>query len=148
MKGISTILATILIVIIVVALVSLTYTFAIGLFGTSSRGATGGVEQTTMRMDKAVAFVTDPTCSGTGVISFTIRHLGATYDINQTEISVLFGQKQETIDTNSWALSKLLNAGKTQFVNTTADSSIVGQTAEITVSAPAASIYKMSVKCS
>jgi FlaG/FlaF family flagellin (archaellin) len=37
MKGISTILATIMIVIIVVALVSLTYSFAVSLFGTSTK---------------------------------------------------------------------------------------------------------------
>ena len=40
MKGISTILAMILIVIIVVALIGLTYTFAVGLFGTTTEATT------------------------------------------------------------------------------------------------------------
>jgi FlaG/FlaF family flagellin (archaellin) len=150
MKGISTILATILIVIIVVALVSLTYTFAIGLFGTASSGATSGVEQTTIRIDKGVAFVTDPTCTNgaTTKLSFTLRHLGATYPINQTEVSVFFGNDKFTIESGSWALGTLLQPGSTVSVvadNTTPITS--GRSDMVTVSAPAASITKNNVKC-
>jgi len=93
MKGISTILATILIVIIVVALVSLTYTFAIGLFSTASAGAEKGVTATTIRMDKAISIVGTPTCTSgaTYTIKFVIAHLGTTYNISSSEVSAIFG---------------------------------------------------------
>jgi FlaG/FlaF family flagellin (archaellin) len=60
MKGISTIVATIMIVIIAVALVSLTYTFAVSLFGTSTKPIETGVTETTKKIDQRVSFVVDP----------------------------------------------------------------------------------------
>jgi FlaG/FlaF family flagellin (archaellin) len=150
MKGISTILATILIVIIVVALVSLTYTFAIGLFGTASTAATGGVEETTKRIDKGVAFVTTPICSysaPTYSLSFTIRHLGATYKINQTEVSVFFGNDKFTITTGTWSIGTLLEPGSTISIIAQNSSAMSSRTDTVTVSAPAASITKTNVIC-
>jgi len=89
MKGISTILAMILIVIIVVALIGLTYTFAVGLFSTTSGTATSQVTATTTRLDKQVSFIGTVTCLNNTVapynnwtITFTIRHNGATHTIN------------------------------------------------------------------
>lgn len=88
MKGISTILAMILIVIIVVALIGLTYTFAVGLFSTTSGTATSQVTTTTTRLDKQVSFIGTVTCQNNTVaasnwtVTFTIRHNGATYNIN------------------------------------------------------------------
>jgi hypothetical protein len=98
MKGISTILAMILIVIIVVALIGLTYTFAVGLFSTTSGTATSQVTTTTTRLDKQVSFIGTVTCgnySGNAnnwVIQFTIRHNGATHNINdasQNELTAI-----------------------------------------------------------
>jgi FlaG/FlaF family flagellin (archaellin) len=97
MKGISTILAMILIVIIVVALIGLTYTFAVGLFSTTSGTATNQVTTTTTRLDKQVSFIGTVTCgnySGVSnwVIQFTLRHNGATHDINdatQNELTAI-----------------------------------------------------------
>ncbi len=57
MKGISTILAMILIVIIVVALIGLTYTFAVGLFGTATGGATEQTATVTERLQKSGTIV-------------------------------------------------------------------------------------------
>lgn len=95
MKGISTILATIMIVIIVVALVSLTYTFAVNLFGTSTKPVETGVSETNKKIDQRVSFVVDPTCTRpdgiTWQISFSIRHEGSTYNITPDGITALFG---------------------------------------------------------
>jgi FlaG/FlaF family flagellin (archaellin) len=138
MKGISTILATILIVIIVVALVSLTYTFAISLFGTSSRGVETGVTETTIRLDKRVEFVVDPSCSNVGgnwQIAFSIRHAGATYNISSAEISAFFGNEPGTI--SGWG-SEPLTPGSVKTL-TFRNSSAVNwsKTDLFTVSAPA-----------
>lgn len=153
MKGISTILATILIVIIVVALVSLTYTFAMNLFSTASRGTTSGVEQTTIRLDKAVAFAIDPDCEWSSSdsnyqLKFAIRHLGATYSINRTEISVFWGRDEFTITEDSWPFDELLNPGEVKSIVATNKTEISSGTKDVTVSAPAASITKTNVKCS
>jgi FlaG/FlaF family flagellin (archaellin) len=98
MKGISTILAMILIVIIVVALIGLTYTFAVGLFSTTSGTATNQVTTTTTRLDKQVSFIGTVTCqnntaaAGNWTVTFTVRHNGATWNINdavQNELTAI-----------------------------------------------------------
>lgn len=103
MKGISTILATIMIVIIVVALVSLTYTFAVNLFGSSTQPISSSVASTNQKIDQRISFVVNPTCqnvSGTWTITFSIRHEGSTYVINKTDITVLFDNTPVT--TSGW----------------------------------------------
>ena len=153
MKGISTILATILVVIIVVALISLTYTFAINLFGTASKGATGGVEQTTIRLDKAVAFAIDPICEWNSTdskyqLKFALRHLGATYNINKTEISVFWGRNNDfSITESSWPISTLLKPGETISIVAENKTEISSGTKDVTVLAPAAPITKTNVNC-
>jgi FlaG/FlaF family flagellin (archaellin) len=100
MKGISTIVATILIVIIVVALVSLTYTFATGLLSTTTKSAETGVTTTTMRMDQRASFATDPICKNVTNgwnITFSLRHDGATYKIKADEINAFFGSDELNI---------------------------------------------------
>ncbi|OGI12202.1 hypothetical protein A3K64_02625 [Candidatus Micrarchaeota archaeon RBG_16_36_9] len=88
MKGLSTILAMILIVIIVVALIGLTYTFAANLFQTTTTTATSSVETTTQNMDKHVSVRGTVTCKNTTAtaliwrVSLTLRHDGSTYNIN------------------------------------------------------------------
>jgi hypothetical protein len=98
MKGISTILAMILIVIIVVALIGMTYTFAVGLFSTTSNSATNQVDTTTTRMDKVISLVGVESCKNTTAaktiwnITFTAKHAGVTNLINSptaNELSAL-----------------------------------------------------------
>jgi FlaG/FlaF family flagellin (archaellin) len=148
MKGISTILATILIVIIVVALVSLTYTFAISLFGASTKPVETGVSSTTQKIDKRVIFVVDPSCAKIGndwQISFSIRHDGATYNITSSEISVYYGNDPTTF---SWSPSGDMSPGSTKTITATNQTGASwGSTSrDVTVSAPANPISK-SVTC-
>jgi len=143
MKGISTILATILIVIIVVALVSLTYTFAIGLFGTAASSAERGVSATTIRMDKAVSIVGDPSCTKPGdtyTIVFTIRHLGSTYNITSTDVSAIFGGGGGNLAGLTQQLAPGSTVRLTWTNNTAVDYKTTGTT--FTVSAPAADASK------
>lgn len=88
----------ILIVIIVVALIGLTYTFAANLFSTTTETATSSVTTTTKNMDKTVQIIGVPTCgviAGQGITTtFTIKHGGATFAINterKPELTVMFG---------------------------------------------------------
>jgi hypothetical protein len=149
MKGISTILATILIVIIVVALVSLTYTFAVGLFGTAAGGAEKGVTTTTIRLDKSVSIVGTPVCtkvSNNYQVVFSIRHLGSTYNITTSEISVFLGGGSGSY--TGWGVGDLAPGGtKTlTWTNTSAVTwSSTGTT--FTVSAPAADSSKTLTTC-
>lgn len=110
MKGISTILAMILIVIIVVALIGLTYTFAVGLFSTTSGTATSQVTTTTTRLDKQVSFIGTVTCKNSTVaadnwtVTFTLRHNGATWDINdavQNELTAIL-DSNVIADSQTW----------------------------------------------
>jgi len=147
MKGISTILATILIVIIVVALISLTYTFATGLLGTATKGAESAATTATMNLDKNVFFVTDPTCtkiSNGWQIAFTIRHGGATYNITNNEISAFFGNDPTTTD---WT-SGVMEPGASKSIIATNSTAIDwgGKTRSFTVSAPAGSVYR-TISC-
>ena len=110
MKGISTILATILIVIIVVAMVSLTYTFAIDLFGSSTKPAEIGITTTTQKIDKRISFVIDPSCTWlpsdyVWQISFSIRHEGSSSNITLNEVSAFFGNDPGTI--SGWGTEPL-----------------------------------------
>lgn len=148
MKGISTILATILIVIIVVALVSLTYTFAVGLFTTASTGAEKGVQATTIRLDKSISIVGTPTCSlasSTYTVSFTIRHLGSTYNITPSEVSAFLGGGSGTFA----GFSTDLAPGGTKTLSWTNTSTVAWSSTgtTFTVSAPAADTSKTLTTC-
>ena len=80
MKGISTILAMILIVIITVALIGLTYTFASGLITTVSTGAQNQTSTITTNLQKTVYISGTPTCTNDTTkvnVSFTIKVTGA-----------------------------------------------------------------------
>lgn len=143
MKGVSTILATILIVIIVVALISLTYTFAIGLVGTSTRGAERSVSDVTIRLDKRISFVNDPVCDHTNsnwIISFSIRHDGATYNISSNEIAAFFGNDPTTL---SWPGGDM-KPGEAKAITATNSTAINwgGETRSFAISAPAGSISR------
>lgn len=89
-KGISAIIATIMLLMITVALIGVFYVFGSGLM-TSSTGAAGGAATaTTDRMLKTVA-VSTATCKNTtsanNVINFTIQNVG-TKDILAGELTV------------------------------------------------------------
>ncbi len=147
MKGISTILAMILIVIIVVALIGLTYTFAVGLFGTATTGATGQTEAVTKRLDQSIGFVTSPICTNTTnawTITFTIKHTGATHDITATDIDVLVGNtKINTI--GGWV--DPMTPGLTEYLSVSNESAVDWSgTQTLTVSVPATPVSR-TVDC-
>jgi len=148
MKGISTILAMILIVIIVVALIGLTYTFAVGLFGTATTGATGQTEAVTKRLDQSIGFVTSPICTSNTenwTITFTIKHTGATHDITSADIDVLVGNdKISTI--NGW--SDPMTAGETEYLSIQNESAVDWATdiQTLTISVPASPVSR-TVDC-
>lgn len=79
MKGISTILAMILIVIIVVALIGMTYTFAVGLFSSTATTTENQTAQITGNMGKTIAVVSARCVAGTGTAgsySVVVRNTG------------------------------------------------------------------------
>jgi FlaG/FlaF family flagellin (archaellin) len=154
MKGISTILAMILIVIIVVALIGLTYTFAVGLFSTTTGTATNQVTTTTTRLDKQVSFIGTVTCgnysgnSNSWVIQFTIRHNGASNYINdatsQNELtaildsSVIDDSKTKLVGGTTTLGTQLIKPGELKAFNLTyANTSAFIGTHTLTLSAPA-----------
>jgi FlaG/FlaF family flagellin (archaellin) len=145
MKGISTILATILIVIIVVALVSLTYTFAVGLFSTSAGGATAGTEALTKRLQQSVEFV-GATCSASADnVNFTIRHSGTVAMISG-DLTALVNGAQVTTDP-SIATTAMNKGDVKSFGYHSATDYTSGMDVAITVSAPAGAAVK-TVTCS
>jgi len=161
MKGISTILAMILIVIIVVALIGLTYTFAVGLFSTTSGTATSQVTATTTRLDKQVSFIGTVTCgnysgSNNWVIQFTIRHNGATHNINDPtpqELTAILDSNvildaNTKLTTGSTTLgTQPIKPGELKTFNLTyANSSAFTGTHTLTLSAPAGEM-PMQITC-
>jgi archaellum component FlaF (FlaF/FlaG flagellin family) len=76
MKGISTILAMILIVIIVVALIGMTYTFAVGLFSTTANATQQQTNQVTSNMGKTVA-IASAKCNPGANYQITLRNTGS-----------------------------------------------------------------------
>jgi FlaG/FlaF family flagellin (archaellin) len=141
MKGISTILAMILIVIIVVALIGLTYTFAIGLFTTTSGTVGGQVSETTKRLDRQVSFIAAncKNISATWNITFTLRHNGATYNIESGDLAAYW--KEAEVTTTPAITSQVMLPGKTytfSFENTSEVDWHGVQT--LTISAPASPI--------
>lgn len=139
MKGISTILATIMIVIIVVALVSLTYTFATNMFSSSTRPAEVGIEQTNKKIDQRVAFIVQPSCQKIGnnwQISFSIRHEGATYSIASSDVAVIFDNAQADVST-SWGSDSLAPGSVKSLSFTNITNVVPGKSYTLTVSAPA-----------
>jgi len=148
MKGISTILATILIVIIVVALVSLTYTFAVGLFTTSAKGATAGTESLTKRLQQSVEIIGDGSCNAvTNNITFSIRNSG-TVGIDVGGLSVLIQGKliSDSSTTPNITAATLSPGQLKQFSAWTADDLVTGTSYTLTVSAPAGTADK-TVTC-
>ena len=143
MKGISTILATVLIVIIVVALVSLTYTFAVGLFTTSARGATSGTEALTKRLQQSVEFVgASCTVGGSDNVKFTIRHSGTVAMIAGDLNALADGSVVSTLPAITGVAMDKGDLREFNFTKTVTS----GQDVLITVSAPAGAVDR-TVTC-
>jgi FlaG/FlaF family flagellin (archaellin) len=157
MKGISTILAMILIVIIVVALIGLTYTFAVGLFQTTTSAATTTTTNITSNILKSVYIIGTPICTNSTTnmvwdwVNFTIQNTG-TLTINP-------GDLYATIDGNTTAVLNTTNApinsvsispGKTMsfYANISKPGGQAAITTRyLTVSAPAADVYATLTGC-
>jgi len=159
MKGISTILAMILIVIIVVALIGLTYTFAVGLFSTTTGTATSQVTTTTTRLDKQVSYIGTATCgnysgsSSKWVIQFTLRHNGASYTINDPsspieltaiiDSSVIPDLDTKLVDGTTTLGTQTIKPGELKAFNLTyVNSSAFIGSHTLTISAPAGEMPK------
>jgi len=90
-KGISAVIATIMLLMITVALIGVFYVFGSGLMSSSTGAAGGAATATTDRMLKTVALST-AICKNTtptnNMINFTIQNVG-TKDILANELTVL-----------------------------------------------------------
>jgi hypothetical protein len=86
-------------------LIGMTYTFAVGLFSTSTTSVTNQVDTTTVRMDKAVTLIGVESCKYTGVnawqINFTLKHAGTTYKINDATQNELTAMVDSTVFTGT-----------------------------------------------
>ena len=96
MKGISTVLAIVLIVIIVVALVGLTYTFAVTLFTTAAGGAQEQATAVTERLQKSVTVVSASCDATLNQVYFTIRNTG-TLGIDAADMAAFFDDEKLTV---------------------------------------------------
>ena len=142
MKGISTILAMILIVIIVVALIGLTYTFAVGLFTTTTGGATEQTSQITEQMQKSV-YIVAARCNGTSNnlnFNFTLKNTG-TQNIVQNDLKVFVDDSVQTFYLSPATLTK---GSTSDQINMTVTNPALVSNKEFTlkVSAPAADVEK------
>ncbi len=121
MKGISTILATILIVIIVVAIIGLTYTFSVTLFQQAAGGATNQTAATVSQTQKQATLITPVYCSG-GTLRFSLRNSGS-LPLAAGEVATFFDDTKLTttssppvspdINTASAAVGGILAVGTT-----------------------------------
>jgi len=150
MKGISTILAMILIVIIVVALIGLTYTFAVGLFGTTTAGTTEEVEAVTERMQKSVSVVAarcsaDTATANTNTTWFTVKNTG-TRTIARAELSAYIADESMVMTTDfpSGGLAKGVAA---DVVGVVTQALSINTMYTLKVSAPAADVTYRIENC-
>ena len=143
MKGISTILAMILIVIIVVALIGLTYTFAVGLFGTATSGATGQTQAVTERLQKSVAIIASNCVretSGAANFSFTLKNTGTMTVEGGTLKAFLDGALISSVNPSFADIPKgEIDPNEHRFENTTATNGLAGSHT-IRIAAPAGEV--------
>jgi FlaG/FlaF family flagellin (archaellin) len=106
MKGISEILAMVLIIIIVVALIGMTYTFATGLFSTTANVTQTQTDTVTKNMGKSVSIIA-ATCKAGAITNYTfsLRNTG-TNAIASNELAVFVDGTKLSATVNS-----LPNAG-------------------------------------
>jgi FlaG/FlaF family flagellin (archaellin) len=115
MKGISEILAMILIVIIVVALIGMTYTFATGLFSSTSEVTKNQTTQITGNMGKSVSIVAAKCMSGaTGNYTFSIRNTGSN-SIADTELAAFADGSKLTVTFSALPVGQIMQFNSTNF---------------------------------
>jgi FlaG/FlaF family flagellin (archaellin) len=135
MKGISEILAMILIVIIVVALIGMTYTFATGLFSTTTNATQQQTNQVTGNMGKTVSIVAAKCNAGTNYV-FSIRNTGPNA-IQATELAAFVDGSLLSMAGSGFATQASGNI--TQYTSSTAGGA-AGTTHTLKVSAPAGEV--------
>ncbi|MDD5416701.1 MAG: CARDB domain-containing protein [Candidatus Aenigmarchaeota archaeon] len=100
MKGISAVLATVLIVVITVAIIGLAYGWATGMFKMVSDTSEENVGKTTDNMMKSVQIIAakceDTLADNTNTVTFTIRSTG-TKDIEAAELSAFLDEELQTV---------------------------------------------------
>lgn len=138
MKGISTILAMILIVIIVVALIGLTYTFAVNLFSTTSGAASDETTALSDRMQKSVDVLAVTCVASTKAVTFTLKNTGLKSINTSSELSAFLANTQLTSLTIA---PQILTAGSVTTTGTgtaTSATLVAGTQYTLKISAPAA----------
>jgi len=137
-KGISAVLATVLIVVITVAIIGLAYAWSVDLFGTVSDSTDDQIGGQLDMMEKRIQIVTAG-CEN-GIISFTIKSTG-TEDILASELSAYVNSQQVTD-----VIFDNLGAGNTSLQYETSDFVSVGDEDILEVDAPAGIVEK-TVMC-
>jgi len=107
MKGISTVLAIVLIVVITVAIIGLAYGWATGIFSMAESASEDQVSSVVDTLGKSVNIVSSACVAYEEAfnVSFTIKNTG-TADINAEELSVFLGGLKKTTTPNITALSE------------------------------------------
>ncbi len=95
MKGISAILATVLIVVITVAIIGLAYGWATGLFKMTSEATEEQVGGVTENLQKSVDIIA-ASCTASRTVTFTVKNTG-TLDIEGTELFVFVDENPATV---------------------------------------------------
>jgi FlaG/FlaF family flagellin (archaellin) len=139
MKGISTILAMILIVIIVVALIGLTYTFAVGLFSTTTSGANEQTTAITERMQKSISIVAARCNSTNDYVYFTLKSTGTT-NITQVDLSAFIADTPVSFTLSPAPLAAGLTSNQMNASAIAAGVNLANQEYTFKVSAPAADV--------
>jgi FlaG/FlaF family flagellin (archaellin) len=139
MKGISTILAMILIVIIVVALIGMTYTFAVGLFSSTAQTTEQQTQQITGNMGKSVAIVAAKCNTTTRTYTFSIRNTG-TSTIITSELAALADSTLLTVTFGD------LTVGQVREFTSSALTSLPAGSHTLKISAPAGEVQE-TVTC-
>jgi FlaG/FlaF family flagellin (archaellin) len=143
-KGISAVMAVVLIVMITVAVIGLAYAWATGLFRELAERAGIAVEVVPERMAKSIDIIA-ASCTNTtptnNVVEFVIRHTG-TLDISAGELAAMLDGA--LITTTPDITAAALTPGETAEFNYTVDEQKA--TRILSVSAPAATVDK-SLSC-
>lgn len=95
MKGISTVLTVVLLVIVTVAIIGLAYAWASGLFRTTTEAGTEQVNIVTSNLQKTVEIISSNCNSTNGEINFVIKNTGSKA-ILKSELGVYLGSVSAT----------------------------------------------------
>jgi len=141
MKGISAVLATVLIVVITVAIIGMYFGFARGLFGTVTTAGNQEVGGVTASIEKRVE-ITAATCNTNG-ITFTVKATG-TADVAKTDFNVFVNETMLTASTTG--LNALVAGASEQATTTPVTGTFAKGTYTLKVDAPAGAVTQ-TVTC-